>query len=556
MLADALPLEVQPLPASDSELESTDPENEDMDGTKSPQRFRTFKDTIHGWVTFNERVCKIIDTPHFQRLRNVKQLGTSYYVWPAASHNRFEHCLGVAHLAQEQIKFLQEKQPELGITDEDVDLVTIAGLCHDLGHGPWSHVWDSLFIPIALPDKKWRHEDASEMMFDDLVKLPHVNITPEEATIVKALIAGEPDRCVGMDVKPFLFDIVANKRNGLDVDKFDYIARDNHAIGQGETVSLGKLIRSARVIKKQICYDIKDASTVYELSKAIEYMIIDALLIANKHMHIATQLENPQEYLFLTDDIKTRIEMTKDPELEEARDIFRKISLRQLYKDVDSNVFIWEQKHRCRSYFTPQSIVVHARQACQGTMHDDLAQQLKADHIIVDLAEMHYGMKDANPLDTVRFYSKRRPNKALKAEPGLISHIMPDRFGEVLLRVFTRDRRFEVSIQKGYRALLENFKTDEEALRRLVSSSPEPTEGPSTPLQRSGTLSRVSSAKFSFGGDLTPGGNPFTKFPKGHGMEPQGRRSLSPTPNKVQATKRTRQQDAESPSRKRSKPSK
>ncbi len=106
-------------------------------------------------------------------------------------------------------------------------------------------------------------------------------------------------------------------------------------------------------------------------------------------------------------------------------------------------------------------------------------------------------------------------------------------------------------IQKGYRVLLEDFKSQEETLRKLMSSSPEPT--PSTPRQRSGTLSRVSSAKFSVGGlDVTPNGNPFMKFPKGHGVEPQGPSSPSPTPNKLQSSKRTRT-ESESPPRKRSK---
>ncbi|MCJ8731126.1 hypothetical protein PDJAM_G00195600, partial [Pangasius djambal] len=94
---------------------------------------KVFNDPIHGHIELHPLLVRIIDTPQFQRLRNIKQLGGAYFVFPGASHNRFEHSIGVGYLAGCLVKALNEKQPELGITEQDILCVQIAGLCHDLG---------------------------------------------------------------------------------------------------------------------------------------------------------------------------------------------------------------------------------------------------------------------------------------------------------------------------------------------------------------------------------------------------------------------------------------
>ena len=93
---------------------------------------------------------KIIDTPEFQRLRSIKQLGACNYVFPTATHTRFEHSIGVAHLGKEFLTRLvlnsnSDKNP-IKVTANDYLMVELAGLCHDLGHGPFSHTFDSDFL--------------------------------------------------------------------------------------------------------------------------------------------------------------------------------------------------------------------------------------------------------------------------------------------------------------------------------------------------------------------------------------------------------------------------
>ena len=97
------------------------------------QSGKLLNDPIHGHIFVDDDLLCVIDTPHFQRLRDLKQLGTSYFVFPGACHNRFEHSIGVAHLAAQLLDHLIANQPELNITPKERFLVTLAALCHDLG---------------------------------------------------------------------------------------------------------------------------------------------------------------------------------------------------------------------------------------------------------------------------------------------------------------------------------------------------------------------------------------------------------------------------------------
>ncbi|KAF7300972.1 Glycoside hydrolase family 3 protein [Mycena indigotica] len=444
---------------------------------------RSIKDPIHDFMgNFSKQVSAIIDTPHFQRLRHIKQLGTTYRVYPGASHNRFEHCLGVAHLARSMAVHLQSNQPELGITDRDVECVQIAGLCHDLGHGPYSHVWDGLFIPSVAPEKNWKHEDASKMMFDDLIKfLKRKGIVEETAfpekdvKFVLALIDGDPAQC-DPEEKPFLFDIVANKRNGIDVDKFDYIARDRYMMGISSQFPSSRIIQSARVINNEICYDIKDVNILHDIgtsrfglhkqqynhktAKAIEYMIVDALKLAEPHMKIATRIDVPEEFLHLTDNIELEIKASRGPELQASRDLLDDIDIRNLYKLVDDTFVDWENQRIFRQRMTSQRIVEAAKRiAAEEAESLDLGS-LTPETVIVDQTTMHYGMKEKNPLDFVKFYSKHNPDQCALAQRGDYSTLLPQYFAEIKLSVITKLPQYFGVVQAGYRAVLKSIQDE------------------------------------------------------------------------------------------------
>jgi HD superfamily phosphohydrolase len=107
-------------------------------------------DPIHNFIGFDDKIWQMIDTPVFQRLRHLKQLGFCDMVWPGARHARFEHSLGVGHLAE---KFILKAFENSSIHETNMDKadqryytssVLMAGLFHDLGHGPFSHGFEGV----------------------------------------------------------------------------------------------------------------------------------------------------------------------------------------------------------------------------------------------------------------------------------------------------------------------------------------------------------------------------------------------------------------------------
>ncbi|WAR11727.1 SAMH1-like protein, partial [Mya arenaria] len=214
---------------------------------------KVFNDPIHGLIELHPLCVKIIDTPEFHRLRFLKQLGTTYFVYPAGR----------------LVEAIKRRQPDLEITEKDVLCVKIAGLCHDLGHGPFSHLFDRRFLPKASPGTTWEHEQASIKLLDYMIKKR--NLEPE---FEKYGLDTNDIIFIKEQIWPEMWNVVANKRNGIDVDKWDYLARDCYMLGMQNNFDYNRCIHFARVldvkgkldvVKKQICTREKEAGHLYEM---------------------------------------------------------------------------------------------------------------------------------------------------------------------------------------------------------------------------------------------------------------------------------------------------
>ncbi|EPZ36023.1 HD phosphohydrolase domain-containing protein [Rozella allomycis CSF55] len=421
---------------------------------------KLYNDPIHGHIHLDPMTVSIMDTVHFQRLRDLKQLGVCYYVFPGACHNRFEHSVGVSYLANNMVSFLQQSQPLLDLTSNEISCVKLAGLCHDLGHGPFSHAYDNEFLPRASPGLNWSHEDGSQSLFNDLIDRYYIDIDPQDHKLILKLIDGN-SKSSDME-RGFLYDVVANKRNSVDVDKFDYITRDCYYSGIKSSYDSNRLLKCSRVIGNEICFHAKEAYNVYEMfhtryslfkrvythrvSKGLEYMIIDAMLAADPVMRISKAMEDPMEYVYLTDGILREIERSKNPKLSESQKILKRFRERDIYKFVDEYFYPAEQGSKIK-----KSIQLEEKIAQDIVSFQTDNSNINNNDVIVEIQKINYAMKDKNPVDKIHFYSKYDEDTPISINKEHVSSLIPNKMEETICRVFTRDSAKVKQVQEAFR---------------------------------------------------------------------------------------------------------
>jgi len=194
-------------------------------GVEIVEPLKTFRDAVHGDIDLYEWEVKIVDTPAFQRLRGIKQLGLAYYVYHGALHTRFEHSIGTVFMAQEIVDALRRKDANFPGDQRNIEIIRLVALLHDIGHLPFGHTLEDEYKLLSTKHDQWRRLDKYIGLGTEIGTILVGKQYFEEVTsVLKQLGKDEPDGAT----PAYMSDIVGNT---ICADLFDYLIRDGHYCG-------------------------------------------------------------------------------------------------------------------------------------------------------------------------------------------------------------------------------------------------------------------------------------------------------------------------------------
>ena len=289
-------------------------------------------DPIHDFIRVYDHELEIIDNPIFQRLRRIRQLSGAHLTYPAAQHTRFEHSLGVMHIASQAGQALKEKEI---LKSDDIEILRLAGLLHDIGHGPFSHLFEEI-----IQQKKISHEDFGK----NLILKSEIGDTLSKNGYDKKAITKV---AFGDSKYQYLNEIVSGT---LSADMMDYLLRDGYFTGaEHAKIDHKRLTQSLDVYKKKLAleksalysfesmmhsrYQMFKAVYFHKTVRAAEVMLLEALRLSDDEFGFTSF--NINEFVKLTDEyVLSMILFSKSSKLRRARKFAEDYQNRKLLKCV------------------------------------------------------------------------------------------------------------------------------------------------------------------------------------------------------------------------------
>lgn len=225
---------------------------------RATNKRKIINDPVYGFIGIPcDFIFDLIEHPWFQRLRNIKQLGLTSFVYPGANHSRFQHSIGAMHLMDLAIRTIRSKGTDISAEEEEAVLIAI--LLHDTGHGPFSHALENSIITGIS------HEDLSLLLMRKL----------NETFNGRLNLA--IDIFQGTYHRKFLHELIAGQ---MDMDRLDYLRRDSFFTGVIEgSVGSDRIIRMLNVVDDLLVIDEKG---IYSLEK---FLIARRLMYWQVYMH-------------------------------------------------------------------------------------------------------------------------------------------------------------------------------------------------------------------------------------------------------------------------------
>ncbi len=396
------------------------------------------KDPVHGYVYITDAEKRLIDSYPFQRLHRLRQLAGSEFVYSGANHTRFEHSIGVMYLAG---KLTENQNVSQHLSAEEIQIVRMASLLHDIGHGPFSHVFEHLLVKFLNKT----HEDMTQWIIEKSELRDIINDLGYDADDVAKLAVGK----LRIQEKAFIDQII---QSAVDVDKLDFVVRDSfHTGAEYGYVDVFRLIHMLDILGENLAVDVGALSALesfvlarlesfrsiyfHRVGRAAQIMLAAAMEKAKEELGLV-EFESPEDYLALNDyTVWTKMKACK-----ESREIMDNLEKRRLLKCAYDRTFYAREK-MVPSLFSVEEI--------RDQMRNKIASEAKVEpqSIVIDVPtvpSVPYHHSDLLEPMEIPVFQKTRTGEKLPLRLSDISSVFDVLKGFInILRVYTDQKNVD-----------------------------------------------------------------------------------------------------------------